>query len=259
MTNKTPKINKKKSHKGSTRTKLPLFYKILLSLSIFFLLILFYFVVLVSSSPRSINFVTQKIQENLDKNFENRAKIGKSYVKFTSYGSFRIAINNIKISYKESQINKESNLEISSNKYFNIPKIEAEFPIFELIKFNFNPNKIKIFSPEIIVENPYAINDSSQSQLATTSNNNDQILLLIELLSSLRKNKSPIENFEIEDAKINFKNQKSTSIVIIKNAKISTKINKNTLDIFLKVRFILQTINPNQKLKQTASFQGLMA
>ncbi len=231
MIKKTPKIHQKTSKKNVPKNKLPIFYKVLLSLSIFFLLILFYFVVLVSSSPRSINYFTQKIQENLDKNFDKRIKIGKSFINFTSYGSFRVSVNNIRISYKEEQVDKKNNSEILAKKYFNIPKIETEFSIFELIKFNLNPNKIKIFSPEIFIENPYSLSNVPQAT-PTESNNNEQLLFLLDFLSSLRKNKNPIENFEIEDAKIVFQNQQIKSIVIIKNSKISAKLNKETLDIF---------------------------
>ena len=232
MIKKTPKIYQKTSKKNVPKNKLPIFYKVLLSLSIFFLLILFYFVVLVSSSPRSINYVNQKIQENLDKNFDKRIKIGKSFINFTSYGSFRISINNIRISYKEDPIDKKNNTEISAKKYFNIPKIEGEFSIFELIKFNLNPNKIKIFNPEIFIENSYNLVNVKQEVRPTESNNNEQLLFLLDFLSSLRKNKNPIENFEIEDAKITFQNQKINSIIIIKNSKITAKLNKETLDIF---------------------------
>jgi hypothetical protein len=232
MIKKTPKIQKKNSKKTVVKNKLPIFYKILLSLSIFFLLILFYFIVLVSSSPRSINYVTQKIQENLDKNFDKRIKIGKSYVNFTSYGSFRISVRNIRISYNEDLINKKNIAESPPKKYFIIPKIEGEFSIFELIKFNLNPHKIKIFSPEIFIENPYNLASVQQEAVPTESNNNEQLLFLLDFLSSLRKNKNPIENFEIEDAKITFQNQKIKSIIIIKNSKISAKLNKDTLDIF---------------------------
>ena len=232
MIKKTPQIHKKNSKKTVVKNKLPIFYKILLSLSIFFLLILFYFIVLVSSSPRSINYVTQEIQKNLDKNFDKRIKIGKSYINFTSYGSFRISVNNIRISYNEDLIDKKNNAENLAKKYFNIPKIEGEFSIFELIKFNLNPHKIKIFSPEIFIENPYNLANVPQEAVPTESNNNEQLLFLLDFLSSLRKNKNPIENFEIEDAKITFQNQKIKSVVIIKNSKISAKLNGDTLDIF---------------------------
>ncbi len=231
MIKKASKNQKKIPKKNPSKSKLPIFYKILLSIAIFFSLILFYFVVLVSSSPRSIDLITQKIQETLDKNFDKRVIIGKSFINFTSYGSFKVAVKDIRISYQEQQINKENNVKISAKKYFNIPKIEAEFSIFELIKFNFNPNKIKIFNPEIAIENPNNFANTSDAS-PEKSNNNNQLLFLIDFLSSLRKNKNPIENFEIEDAKINFQNQKIKSVVIIKNAKISAKLNKNSLDIF---------------------------
>ena len=234
MIKKIPKNSKKSKNplkKISLKKKLPIFYKILLSVSIFFILILFYFVVLVSSSPRSIDFVTQKIQENLDKNFDNRAKISKSFINFTTYGTFRIELKDIRISYKESQINEENKVETLATKYFNIPKIEAEFSILELIRFNFNPSKIKIFNPQIVIENPNNL-INIQDKNSRVSKDDDQLLVLIDFLSSLRKNKTPIENFEIEDAKITFKTQKVKSVIIVKNSKISTKLNKDSLDIF---------------------------
>ncbi len=231
MIKKTSKTHKKISRNLSPKGKLPIFYKILLSLSIFFALILFYFVVLVSSSPRSMSFVTQKIQETLDKNFDKRVTIGKSFINFTSYGSFKIDIRDIRISYKEEQLDKKNNAEVSAKKYFNIPKIEAEFSIFELINLNFNPNKIKIFNPEIAIENSHNLENANALEPQLSSNNN-QLLFLIDFLSSFRKNKNPIENFEIEDAKITFQNQKTKSIILVKSAKISAKLNKNSLDIF---------------------------
>jgi len=231
MIKKIPKNPKNLLKKNSLKKNLPIFYKILLSVSIFFILILFYFVVLVSSSPRSIGFVTQKIQENLDKNFDNRAKISKSFINFTSYGTFRIEIKDIKISYKETQINEENKSENLATKYFNIPKIQAEFSIFELMRFNFNPSKIKIFNPQIVIENPNNL-INIQDKDYRVSNDDDQLIVLIDFLSSLRKNKTPIENFEIEDAKITFKTQKVESVIIIKNSKISTKLNNDSLDIF---------------------------
>ncbi|MFM8185512.1 MAG: DUF3971 domain-containing protein, partial [Alphaproteobacteria bacterium] len=56
----------------------------------------------------------------------------------------------------------------------------------------------------------------------------------INFLSALRKNKNPIENFEIENAKILIFNSKIQSEINIKNAKINSKLNKDTLDIFIQ-------------------------
>ncbi|MBM3590581.1 MAG: hypothetical protein FJX30_04330 [Alphaproteobacteria bacterium] len=260
MIKKTPKISHKNHQKN--KKKLPLFFKILLSVAIFFGLVLFYFIVLVSSSPRSIDFVTNKIQKNLDSNFQNRVKISQTLVKFTTYGSFRIEVQDIKISYKDIKSDSESK-SVETVKYFYIPRIEAEFSLFDLILLKFNPNKIKIFKPEILVENTDELNNflkNNPQNNDSSTDTNQQIRVLLEFLSSFRKNKNPIENFEIEDAKIIFQTPKINSELIIKNAKISTKINRDALDIFMQGQIYFTSnasdfkIDSNCKL---SNFNGL--
>ncbi|MFM8186198.1 MAG: hypothetical protein ACKN9I_04650, partial [Alphaproteobacteria bacterium] len=67
------KLNLKKIPK--IKFKLPFFYKISFSLTIFIALILFYFLVLVSSKPREIMYITNKIQNYLNQNYENSIQI----------------------------------------------------------------------------------------------------------------------------------------------------------------------------------------
>lgn len=211
--------------------KLPFFYKISFSLTIFIGLILFYFLVLVSSKPREIKYITNKIQDYLSANYENSIKIKETLVNFTYYGSFKVAINQISIAYQDIKIDDQNN-KIYDTKYLNIPRIEGEFSLFEILRLRFSPVKVKIIRPEIFIDNPNGLNELFKSSKDTADN--QQLSTLINFLSSLRKNKNPIENFEIENAKILIFNSKIQSEITIENAKINSKLNKDTLDIFIQ-------------------------
>jgi hypothetical protein len=232
MIKKTPK-NPIKTLKKNQHKKLPFLYKILISIAIFWGLALFYFIVLVSSSPRSIDYITKQIQKNLDQNFSQKILISKTLIKFTRYGSFVISATDISINYEDSEIN-ELNQAITINKSLNIPKIEAEFSLLDFVLFKFNPAKIKIFKPEIIIDNTNNLSQivrTSPDQSVPQNFENEQLFVMVNFLSSLRKNKNPIENLEIIDGKILFQTLKIHSTLIIKTAKISSKINGKSLDI----------------------------
>lgn len=218
------------------KIKLPIIYKILISIAILWGLALFYFIVLVSNSPRSIDFITKKIQKNLDTNFAQKVVINKTFIKFTGYGSFKISASDIAINYQDSQFD-EFNQVKTVNKALNIPKIEAEFSLLDFIFLKFNPSKIKIFQPQIIIDNTKNLNkiiDNSIDKSSSESLENEQLYVMISFLSSLRKSKNPIENLEIEDGKIFFHTSKFNSTLIIKTAKISSKINKESLDLSIQ-------------------------
>jgi len=211
--------------------KLPFFYKISFSLTIFIGIILFYFLVLVSSKPREIKYITDKIQNYLTENFENSIKIKETLVNFTYYGSFKVAINQISIAYQDIKIDDQNN-KIYDTKFLNIPRIEGEFSLFEILRLRFSPVKVKIIRPEIFIDNPNGLSELFKG--SSSSADNQQLSTLIGFLSSLRKNKNPIENFEIENAKILIFNSKIQSEITIENAKINSKLNKDTLDIFIQ-------------------------
>lgn len=211
--------------------KLPFFYKISFSLTIFIGLILFYFLVLVSSKPREIKYITNKIQNYLSANYENSIKIKETLVNFTYYGSFKVAINQISIAYQDIKIDDHNN-KIYDTKFLNIPRIEGEFSLLEILRLRFSPVKVKIIRPEIFIDNPNGLSELFKG--SDSSADNQQLSTLVGFLSSLRKNKNPIENFEIENAKILIFNSKIQSEITIENAKINSKLNKDTLDIFIQ-------------------------
>lgn len=216
------------------KVKLPIFYKFFLTILIFLSLILFYFIAVTSNSPRSINFVTTNIQKYLDVNYKN-ISIDQSFINFTKYGSFKIAINDVKILYEDVQNIDNKNIE-SNNKFLVIPRVEAEFSLWQLIFWNFNPKKIKIIKPSVKIDNTNLLESNAKFD-------NEQIVVLVNFLTDLHKNRNPIENFEIEDAKIEVINKSSKpSIIQIKNAKILTRLNLDSLDFDLQGLLYFQNV-----------------
>lgn len=127
------------------KKKFTLFYKINFFTVLFISLILLYFVILVSAKPKSFPYITQKIKEHLSQNFSDDVVIENSYISFTAHGSFKIMAINVKINKSKTVDDKNNN-----KTEFEIPKIEAEFPIYNFLLFRFTPSKIKITDPSII-------------------------------------------------------------------------------------------------------------
>ncbi len=226
MIKKTPKIilNKAKDIK----IRLPILYKILMTIALLLLLILFYFVVITSNSPRSIKFVTEKIQDYLDKNYDKTITIEDSLINFTKYGSLKFSIKNVNIKYKTNAIINNEKKEYYKIQY--IPLIESEISLFQIIRLKFNPKKIKIFNPKINIDNAYLANDTNLK----ANNDNFQITSMVSFLSSLVKTDNMIDYFEIENAEINIKNNNIESKLILRNAKIFTALSKNIMNMTIE-------------------------
>ncbi len=204
------------SKKKPERKKLGLFYKISFSILLLALLTLTYFVVLVSSKPKEIPFVTKKIETVLREKFGNDAGLGKSYVSFTRYGALKVTVVNLKIFYASSGGGEKQ--------AFVIPKLESEFSLFNFLLLKFQPSKIKIINPKIVIDDLQKLQQGSADQSGHSS-------LIIELLSSIRKGESPIKNLEIENAKLLIIGKEFDTEILIKESKIQTAVRGKALQI----------------------------
>ena len=72
--------------------------------------------------PQSLQIVTDKIQNRLQQEFGSNSSIQNSYIKFTAYGSLRVSVIGLNIFYSSNNSDGKG--------IFTIPKLEAEFPIF---------------------------------------------------------------------------------------------------------------------------------
>lgn len=215
-----PHDHEKKSAKKHGRKKVGLFYKISISLSVIFSLILLYFMILVSTKPKSIPYVTQKIELAVKEKFGNDSRLENTYLSLTRYGTLNIRITNLKIFYQLPQaIEKQELL---------VPRLEAEFSLLNLILLRFHPSKIKIINPEIVIGDLQKLQQQSDQQDAVQTKD---LPLFILALSSIRNEESPIKNFEIENAKLLVKGEKNNTEILIKKSSIRTKSKGETLQI----------------------------
>ncbi|MBU6140620.1 MAG: hypothetical protein KGP29_03560 [Proteobacteria bacterium] len=210
--NSRPKHKKKK--------KLGLFYGTVSSISIIAFIAIFYFSVLVSTKPRSILLVTQKIELILQEKFgRDNVSIDNSYLSFTNYGTLKISISGLRILYPD--------LDGSGKKSFIVPNLETEFSLFGFLLLQFQPNKIKLSDPNIFLGDWQKITDPKEN----FSTEKSDLSLIANLLGSIRKGENPIENLEIENAKLLIRGENFERKILLKKSKIHVTSSGNNLNI----------------------------
>lgn len=215
-------MSKKGNHnkeKSKTKKKSGSFYKISFSIILIASILLFYFAVLVATGPKSIDLVTKKIEEKVVKDFGEGSSIDDSTISFTAYGSLKVAVIGLNIFY--------SNKEAGNREFYTIPRIEAEFPLLNLLFLNFQPTKIKVVKPLIVVNDVSNLKSSKQEALEEEA----QLSTIISLLSAIRKGENPIENFEIEDAKFIVFSDNHRTDILVKKSQIHAFKKKDILHI----------------------------
>ena len=206
------------------KKKVPIFYKIALFLSLIVVTILFYFVALVSAQPRSIPFITVKIQQYLDKNFLGKVKIKETSIGFTKYGTLKISLSGLQILQESIAPSVFGDIN-SKKKFLLIKKAETELSLLDLLLFKINISKLTINKPEFIIDTKKSAN----------SNDNNQFLITFYQLFS--NSSQPIKQIEIKDGTImlihnnnlyRFWKLNSNLQITIKNQQIIL-VNKNSL------------------------------
>lgn len=201
------------------KKKIWCFYKVNFSLLALSLILLSYFVVLVAMGPQSLQIVTDKIQNRLQQEFGSNSSIQNSYIKFTAYGSLRVSVIGLNIFYSSNNSD--------GKEFFTIPKLEAEFPIFNFLFLDFVPKKIKISNPLIIINDVTNLKSSKEEVL----NSEEQLAIAFTMLEAINK-ESLIKNLEIENAKfILLKKDGKRKDILLKLAKIKSDFEDETLRI----------------------------
>lgn len=215
---------KVESHSRSSRKKHGLFYKISFFTLLLCALVLSYFVVLVSSEPKSFPFVTQKIESELQEKFGNNVSLENSYITFTRYGTFKITAKSLQILYSPHGNNAEKQI-------FLIPKIEAEFSLLDLLLARFSPKKIKIINPTIAIDD---LEKFRQKDGEIAKGKSDHIVLAASVIGFLQESETSIQNIEIEGAKILIRSNASDAEILLKKSQISLKKQRKNLQIIAK-------------------------
>ncbi len=228
MKQKRPKLEKRQTTTKS-RKKIGLFYKINFSILLTLSLLLLYFVVLVSTKPKSIPYVTKTIETKVKERFGDDSTIEQTYLSFTKYGTLKIAISNLNI---PQNLN-----ETEEKQAFIFPKVETEFSLINLLFLNFNPRVIKIIDSEITIDR--SEKPLIGSELVVPEVKNDESKTLSNLLVAIKEKGFLVKQFEIRNAKLTIKNPKITTNILIKKSKIRTSIRKGISYISLvnKVNF----------------------
>jgi len=181
------------------RKKIGIFYKINFAIIAIVSLVLFYFVILVSTKPKSFPYFTQKIKSYLEQNFDSSVEIKDSAISFTAYGSFKLAADNLKITKL---------LQNGEHHTIVFPRIETEFSLFDFILMRFTPSKVKIINPEII------INNNINSAKSSDALGND-FKPIVEFFSQIKSGKIYLKIFEIENAKFIIRKENEIDKVIV--------------------------------------------
>lgn len=214
--------SKDKAHHKSHRKpkkKIGLFYRINFFVLLLVSIVLGYFVILVSSSPKSFPIVKEKAESILREKFGEETAIDNSYISFTRYGTLKVALTSVKIIYAAPGLEKQ---------VFIIPRLESEFSLFNFLILRFHPSKIKIINPDIVMDDLRKLQQQPGEEVL---NQPSQISFIINLLSSIRKGEIPIKDFEIENAKLRIKGQEISTEILIKKSQIHTSIKKESLNI----------------------------
>ena len=215
---KKPTPQNHKSHPKPKKKKLGLFYKIHFSVALIISLVLAYFLIVVSTEPKSIPYVAKKIEENLQSKFGNEVTLGQAYVSFTRYGTLNISIRSLKVVYTlPDNPNKQA---------FIIPRLEVELSLLDCLLMRFQPSKIKIIDPTIFIDD---LQKFKQSAAAKDGSPGD-VSLIINILSSIKNGTFPIKNFELENAKLVVKGLKFDTEILVKKSQIRTSVKNETLN-----------------------------
>lgn len=220
----------KHHHRHKPKKKVGLFYKISISALVILSLIIAYFVILVSANPKAAPRIAQKVESKIKEQFGNDAKVGRVYAGFTSYGTFKILVENVRINYKPSPS--------SNNESLSIPKLEAEFSLLNLILFNFSPSSIKIINPQFLISNQ-GQNIANTATQETSSEN-----YLASILTFISKEKG-IKKFEIENANLNIGSRK----ILIKKSKIRASYKSSGVKFRSENKFSLDPKKPDIDFK----------
>ncbi len=204
--------------KAVKKKKIWCFYRINFSLIILASILLFYFLVLVGMGTKSVQFITDKIENHLQEKFGANSSIQNSYINFTTYGSLKVSAVGLNIFYSSGKDGKE---------FFTIPKVEAEFSLLNFLLFDFTPRKIKVSNPLITINNIENLK-SSKEEIA---NSEGQVAVIFDILQAMR-GENLIKKFEIENAKfIFFKKDKRRQEILLKSAKIKSDFQGGNLKI----------------------------
>ena len=226
----------------------------LASLLLLVFMAVFYFLVLISVEYKSFPFISKIIEEKVNQILPagGKLKVNKSLVKFDKLSKILVKFDDVKLT-------------IDNKQDISLSKIEAEFPIFNLILGRIVPTEIKIINPEITIDHT-----ASSPKIVLSGIGKKQIFLtqdlqqLSQAILSLQKANIIIKNFLILDGIITLKNTEGEHKIFLKKSQITASFSNKYLLLDSQNIISLNPldpdllINPNCQFKQSGSLKCII-
>jgi len=206
----------------------------------------FYFLILISIEYKSFPAITREIEKRVNNELTDgsRIEIRKSYLKFSALHKIKIKFDDIK-------------LITDGKKDFILPRIEAEFSIFNLMLSRIIPSKLKIINPEIEIDNTNSAPKISINGIGVEDALQENLKRLSQIFLSLKDGDVPIKNFLILDAKINVHNKNTTQQIIIRQSQIDTSFADGYLNFNSQSTINFNPLLPDLSISSTCKFKKL--
>ncbi len=202
------------------KKKINWFYKAHFILAFFISVILFYFLVLVPIKPFSVNFITDKINQKIQKKLGPGSNFGNSYISFSPYGHINIKLTD----FKSQELDAKSDI-IN----LNIPEIDFEISLFKILMLKPSPSNITIPNPNII------INLTKKKSNEEEGVKSFKIKLLEKYLQNyIRSIKSINQSTFIKLNRLRIENAK---VKVVKNKKKNINLTIHKLEFILEKNF----------------------
>jgi hypothetical protein len=177
---------------------------------VFSIIVIGYLIALVSSEPKNFKFVDELFRKEIIKQTSKNQlpfDIGfnKSYVSFTRYGMIKITID--KFAIKNSYISAITSPQYDNIKSVEIPKLDLQFSILQLLMKNFIPNSLKIADSKINILNKITENTANQPDSNISRN---YYKLAIDQLKNLVIAGMPLRHLQLENIDIILEDSLST-------------------------------------------------
>jgi hypothetical protein len=202
------------------KKKVRLFYKINFFLALFLGFFLFYFLVLTQIKPIESKFLAKKINEYLQKEFDEKSSIDKTYISFTTHLSTIVTATDFK---------SEKYDNIDDNRDLKINKIKADFSFLNFLRLKFIPIKLVIEDSEFIFFN------NKKDSTFTKEIFVEQVKSIAGALLKTQKKGNYVHNIEIENSIVSFLSGEKKNDILINN--LALNIEDDKLEMLANLSF----------------------
>lgn len=235
----------KKTSRKSRKRKVYGFFLHLVWLS--FLVVfttVFYFLILISVNYKSFPFITNTIESSINSALpqNTKIKISKSYLKFSPLRKIHVKFDDIKFI-------------TDGKKEVVLPKIEAEFSIYNLFFLKAIPSKVKIIGPTITIDKTAGSPQIALGSYSDIFAEQEYLKQLSAVFLSLTNSDVAIKSFIISDGTIIFKNQFGSRKILVESSEINMVFSQEGLNLITKNKISLDVESPDLFINGNCQFK----